>query len=438
MGIFGVVLGLIVLCVLVFLGAPTFICFLLSTSVVILSTGMPLVATINTVFMPGFASFITSTLLLFVFGAILAKLLEKAGALDSFSAAVFKVFGEKFALLAILAIAAVMTYGGIGFMVVMITVIPMSRPICIRAGINPTLGVLAMFAGCCTFALSTPGSAQIHNLFPMSYLNTTSTAALIPGIIAAVVECVLICISLQFFAKREKGRYTITPEELAEISDSGAELQGKKLPHWFLSVSPLIVVAILLNFVKLTGWVALCIAAIYAAVVMAPYLSDQIGIKGYQKHFMDSVNEGFRDGLALTGATCLSVGFGAVVSNCPAWPDIVEWITVVSGGNGLVGVSIMSSLSALFTGSASGALGIVTPIVADTYLGTGLNPEAIHRVMNIAVSTLDSTPWAGIFVALSYQYHFSIKKTYPYLFVTNVLAPAIGIVVCIITCSIFL
>ena len=122
---------------------------------------------------------------------------------------------------------------------------------------------------------------------------------------------------------------------------------------------------------------------------------------------------------------CTIVGFGTVIKSTPAFELLVDAVIHIPG-NYLVGVSVGTALLAGFCGSASGGLGIITPIFYDIFGAMqGVSYAAIARVMAIASSSLDSLPHSGSVntsIGLCGESH---KSAYIPIFCLSVVTPAI-------------
>lgn len=105
----------------------------------------------------------------------------------------------------------------------------------------------------------------VQNVIPMSILHTSSTAGLIPGIVATLIIGVgawaitsVLCIrDMRKGAHFEYGDMPSVPE-----------FDGDKKPNFFIALLPMIVVFILFAFVKLDISIALSAGIVVALVLM--------------------------------------------------------------------------------------------------------------------------------------------------------------------------
>lgn len=93
--------------------------------------------------------------------------------------------------MALTAVAALLTYGGISLFVVMFALVPLARPIFKKMDINWELFLIPLFFGMATFTMSMlPGAPSVQNAVPTTALGTTLTSAPALSIIATAVMIV--------------------------------------------------------------------------------------------------------------------------------------------------------------------------------------------------------------------------------------------------------
>ncbi len=123
----------------------------------------------------------------FLLGAVFGKVIELSGFAKSIVATIIRVVGKDQAILAIVLVCAVLTYGGVSLFVVVFAAYPFAAEL-FRAGDIPKRlipGTIAL--GAFSFTMdSLPFTPQIQNIIPTSYFKTTTGAAPILGIVGAV------------------------------------------------------------------------------------------------------------------------------------------------------------------------------------------------------------------------------------------------------------
>ena len=87
--------------------------------------------------------------------------------------------------------------------------------------------------------------------------------------------------------------------------------------------------------------------------------------------------------------------------------------------------------------SSSGSMAIVCPILGERFLAMGVNAEALHRVIVVASSTLDSTPQSGFVCNILNHSHTTHRQGYWHVCVVSVIAPIVETLLLIPLCAMF-
>lgn len=147
--------------------------------------------------------------------------------------------------------------------------------------------------------------------------------------------------------------------------------------------------------------------------------------------------EGLEMALLAVTNTCAVVGFGGVVSATPQFGVIVNSMINLPGPK-LLSLLLGTTVIAGICGSASGGLGVATPILGPAYLNMGINAASVHRIMALSSSALDSLPHNGYIVTvtngLCRETH---KSSYGLTFRLTVIVPFIGSLVGVLLFSLF-
>ena len=142
----------------------------------VLLTDPSLVAPMFTgLFMEKTAGFLKLYFPVFVLGAVFGKLIELSGFSTAIVTAAIRVFGKQRAMLSIVAVSALLTYGGVSLFVVVFAVYPFAAELFRQADIPKRLipGTIAL--GAFTFTMDAlPGTPQIQNIIPTSFFGTTA------------------------------------------------------------------------------------------------------------------------------------------------------------------------------------------------------------------------------------------------------------------------
>jgi H+/gluconate symporter-like permease len=165
-------------------------------------------------------------------------------------------------------------------------------------------------------------------------------------------------------------------------------------------------------------------AGVAAAIVLNwRFLEGRLG---------DAFSSGALGALIAIANTGAVVGFGGVAKLTSGFQAAVDAMTGLPG-EPLVGAAIAVSVIAGLTGSASGGQTIALPLIAPHYLGQGVDPEALHRVVAIASGGLDSLPHNGYVVTTVRAIcRESFAAAYPAVGALTVVVPLLGAIVAVV------
>ena len=139
------------------------------------------------VFMDKMVGFVKNYFPVFMLGAIFGKVIELSGFSKSIVSSVIHIVGQKRAMLSIVLVCAILTYGGVSLFVVVFAVYPFAAEMFRQGGIPKRLipGTIAL--GAFTFTMdSLPGSPQIQNIIPTTFFKTNTYAAPWLGIAGSI------------------------------------------------------------------------------------------------------------------------------------------------------------------------------------------------------------------------------------------------------------
>ena len=153
--------------------------------------------------MGGFINFAKKFYLIFLLAAMFGKLMEDSGAARTISRSILKIIGRGSklkVLIAIVAVSAILTYGGVSVFVVIFAVLPIAKPLFKELDIPWHLFMAAFFFGAATFSNTMlAGTPSSTNIIPTGYLGTTVSAAPLIGFVASIT----VIIFNIFYLKRE-------------------------------------------------------------------------------------------------------------------------------------------------------------------------------------------------------------------------------------------
>ena len=430
LGILVLVAALILFGLLAFKQINALILAPLVTIFVIVCSGLPILDSLKTLFMPAASDYVTSYFLTFFVGALFGAVYQHTGAAESISKTLAGLCKGKFVAPIIMTITGILTYGGVSGFVVFFVIYPIALNMFKEANLTRRLIPGAISAGCWTWSMYGPGSPSIQNVIGMNSLGTPSTAALVPSVIATVATYILIFLWLEMRGRSftKKGivfndsslKFQLSPEEMAMDED-------KDLPNFWISIIPIVVILVSFNGFRLPVETAVFLGVAIATILMWTRVK---GLNGWIAVF----NEGAANSGVSILNTAIVVGFGGVVTQTQGFADLVELLKTFNMP-ALVFVMITVAICAGACGSASGGMGVAFNALTETYVELGANLEHVHRIATIAAGTLDSLPHQGAQITLLGICKLTHREAYFDIFITQIVIPFIACFIFIILAS---
>lgn len=460
MGIFLILLSIALVIFLVFKGVPIFYAAVIASFFCLLtaalctgaasaegqstmkyvidymtSTGRLADSTAHNSYVFGLGNYFTSNFFIFVLGAIFGKLFDNSGAADCIANAIVGKLGKKAVIPAILLVGWILTFGGVSVFVAFFAMYPLMLSLFKEADIPRRLLPLYYFAGAGTSSGWIPGSPQAHNLLPASALGVSPSAWLVPGVIFAIFESVLVVAFVFWYTARcqKNGEhYEMTEADKKVLEER--ELKGGTNISLLLSIVPMIVLIFVLNFKPIFNscGVAACLTFGILAAVICFFKFIPKG------DFWSTMHAGSIGGVNSLFNTAAIVGFGAIVQAVPAYAGLCNILVNAFSNPYVASVATVGGLAGV-TGSGTGGIGLAMPVVIENFLGgkaadgailnpAGYNLEALSRCTSLAALTLDSLPHCGLVVSVISYTGNNHKSSYLPCSVVFVICPVITVI----------
>jgi len=426
----------------VILFAP--VCALLAVFVTDPSLVLPM---FSGVFMDKTVGFIKSYFPVFLLGAVFGKVIEMSGFSKSIVSAVIRLVGQERAILAIVLVCAVLTYGGVSLFVVVFAVYPFAAEMFKQGGIPKRLipGTIAL--GAFTFTMDAlPGSPQIQNIIPTTFFKTDGWAAPWLGVIGSIF---ILIVGLLYLNWRRRQAAELGEGYGTKLVNEPEPFTQEKLPNPWLAVAPLVIVGVA-NKV-FTGLIHKYYGATHTTELagLAKPLTTQIssvaavwavegalllGIVTVVVFAFEPIKARFADGskAAVAGAllaamnTASEYGFGGVIAALPGFLIIADALKAIPGV--LVNEAVTVTALAGITGSASGGMSIALATMADTFIAgaqsAGIPLEVLHRIAAMASGGMDTLPHNGAVITLLAVTGLTHKDSYRDIFVVTLIKTA--------------
>ncbi|KAF1689222.1 GntP family permease [Pseudoxanthomonas taiwanensis] len=394
----------------------------------VLLTDPSLVAPMFTgLFMDRMVGFLKLYFPVFLLGAVFGKLIEISGFSKAIVAATIRLVGAQRAMLSIVLVCALLTYGGVSLFVVVFAVYPFAAELFRQSNIPKRLipGTIAL--GAFTFTMDAlPGTPQIQNIIPTAFFGTDSWAAPVLGSLGTVFILVLGMAYLEW-CRRAAARNGEGYDSGMALRNEPEPFRGERLAHPLVAILPLVLVGVA-NFL-FTRWIPQLYGATHSFVPAvvgnpAPVVQEVskvaaiwavqgallVGILSVLAFAWKPVVAAFAEGTraAIGGALLASMntaseyGFGAVIAALPGFLVVADALGAIP--NPLVNEAVSVTALAGITGSASGGMSIALAAMADSFIANaqaaGIPMEVLHRVAAMASGGMDTLPHNGAVITL--------------------------------------
>lgn len=423
LGIIGIVVALALLIFLIFKGWHMGVVALISSLVIVLTSGMDIWPAFAESFAVSFKDFAGTWFLMFTLGAIFGKIMEDSGASVSIANAIVRAVGKKRVILIVLLTTLVLSYGGIGVFIIAFTMYPICMALFKEADLPKSIfpGLLLAIPATITMSFA-PGVPAVQNMIPTETFGTTIYAAPVIGTVTSVAIFVMDYAFYTWAAKRcaAKGEHFVAgpDDHIIDLNDAEAV---KNLPSPLASFLPIIVligsIFIFMQLVSVSNY-AVVLGMVLAIVLALILFHDRLKIR-------DAMGSGMNSGLNALMVTSMIMGFGGVVQASPAFQSCVNWLLSLQM-NPILMAFFSINVICMITGSSSGGLNIFLNTLGDYMLSTGINPQILHRLCCAASAGLDAMPHASGVVLANSVAKTEMKNTYKYTFVSQCIIPIIA------------
>jgi len=382
----------------------------------------------------------------FVLGAVFGKVIELSGFSRSIASSVIRLVGPERSIPAIVAVCALLTYGGVSLFVVVFAVYPFAADLFRRGDIPKRLipGTIAL--GAFTFTMDClPGSPQIQNIIPIAFFKTNLYAAPLLGIIGAAF---ILTTGLLYLNGRRR-RAAAAGEGYGTDLVNEPELHAdENLAHPVVAMMPLLLMwgtnkALAVTIPRLYGdshsfhpavlgdatpvvqdvSKMAAIWAVEGALVVGIVAVLVLAWKQVACRFSAGSKPAIAGALLASANTASEYGFGAVIASLPGFRVIADALAGIP--DPLVNEAVTVTALAGITGSASGGMSIALAALAETFIhnaqAAGIPMELLHRVAAMASGGMDTLPHNGAVITLLTVTGLTHRQSYPDIFAVTVI-----------------
>jgi H+/gluconate symporter-like permease len=413
----------------------------------VLLTDPGLVAPMFTgLFMDKMVGFLKLYFPVFMLGAVFGKLIELSGFSRAIVAGTIGLLGEKRAILSIVLVCAVLTYGGVSLFVVVFAVYPFAAELFRQARIPKRLipGTIAL--GAFTFTMdSLPGTPQIQNIIPTAFFGTDTWAAPWLGTLGSVF---ILVVGLVYLERRRRAAFAAGEGYGGDLANEPAAFGGDRLAHPAVALLPLVVVGIANKVLtvlipKVYGSTqsfvptvvgnappvvqdVAKIAAIWAvegALLLGILCVLAFAWRPVKARFAEGSKAAVGGALLASMNTASEYGFGAVIAALPGFRTVADALHAIP--NPLVNEAVSVTALAGITGSASGGLSIALGAMGQSFIqnaqAAGIPMEVLHRIAAMASGGMDTLPHNGAVITLLAVTGLTHRQSYRDIFAITVI-----------------
>ena len=426
MEVFGIIFSLILLITFAYRGFSVILFAPIFALIAASMSSLPLMPSYTELFMAKGVTYVKSFFPIFLLGAVFGKVMEETGMAQSIAHQVIKRLGKERVILAVSIAGMILSYGGISMFVCVFAIYPFASAMFKQAQIPkrliPSCIVLGVF---CSTMDAFPGSPQIQNIIPSTYLGTSLYSAPILGTIGGIFLIIIGYMFIQWRCRTAmaKGEGYGNHTRNESIIDENA-----LTPPWQLSILPLLTVLVV-NFIMtftftwdpallqpfqamklplVAGAIknVVTIWALIVGLVAAIILASVTGYKYIPKSssLKSALNAGAIGSLLAIMNTASEVGYGNVIASLPGFKIIAQSLMNIGSTAPLFNEALMVNVLAGITGSASGGVAIALDIFGKHWLeataAANIPPEVVHRIASMASGGLDTLPHNGGIITL--------------------------------------
>lgn len=400
------------------------------------------------IFMEKMVGFLKLYFPVFMLGAVFGKVIEMSGFSKSIVQAAIRYIGRSRANAVIVAVCALLTYGGVSLFVVVFAVYPFAAELYRQSNIPKRLMPGALALGAFSFTMdSLPGTPQIQNIIPTTFFKTTGWAAPVLGSIGSLF---IIVVGLAYLEWRRRAAMASGEGYGTSLANEPQAMDTEALPHPAIAILPLILVGVA-NFVftrmipvwygsdaytvpasvlpgvhaPVTATVKTVVAiwAVEAALLLGILLVVVSAFRRISKTFADGSKTAVGGALLAAMNTASEYGFGGVIAALPGFIVVSDALKGIP--NPLVNAAVSVSSLAGITGSASGGMSIALAAMSDLFIrgaeAAQIPMEVLHRVVAMASGGMDTLPHNGAVITLLAVTGLTHRESYREIFAVTII-----------------
>ncbi|MBD9535090.1 GntP family permease [Stenotrophomonas sp. STM01] len=415
----------------------------------VLLTDPSLVAPMFTgLFMDKMVGFLKLYFPVFLLGAVFGKLIELSGFSKSIVQAAIGLFGPHRAMLSIVLVSGLLTYGGVSLFVVVFAVYPFAAEMFRQSDIPKRLIPATLAVGGFSFTMDAlPGTPQIQNIIPTTFFGTDTWAAPVLGILGSLFVLGVGMAYLEW-RRRVAARHGEGYGDPATLVNEPAPFAGTTLANAGVAVLPLVLVFVSNKLLTLGiphwygaehSFVPAVLGKAAPVVQEVPKIAAIWAVEGallvgiatvlvlawrpVVTQFAEGTKAAIGGALLAAMNTASEYGFGAVIAALPGFMVVANALGAIK--DPLLHEAVTVTGLAGVTGSASGGMSIALAAMSETFVANaqaaGIPMEVLHRVASMASGGMDSLPHNGAVITLLMVTGLTHRQAYKDIFAVTII-----------------
>jgi H+/gluconate symporter-like permease len=415
----------------------------------VLLTDPSLVAPMFTgLFMDKMVGFLKLYFPVFLLGAVFGKLIELSGFSKSIVQAAIGLFGPQRAMLSIVLVSGLLTYGGVSLFVVVFAVYPFAAEMFRQSNIPKRLIPATLAVGGFSFTMDAlPGTPQIQNIIPTTFFGTDTWAAPVLGILGSLFVLGVGMAYLEW-RRRVAARHGEGYGDPATLVNEPAPFAGTTLANAGVAVLPLVLVFVSNKLLTLGiphwygaehSFVPAVLGKAAPVVQEVPKIAAIWAVEGallvgiatvlvlawrpVVTQFAEGTKAAIGGALLAAMNTASEYGFGAVIAALPGFMVVANALGAIK--DPLLHEAVTVTGLAGVTGSASGGMSIALAAMSETFVANaqaaGIPMEVLHRVASMASGGMDSLPHNGAVITLLMVTGLTHRQAYKDIFAVTII-----------------
>lgn len=421
----GLIVAIVLLVVMIIKGIDMIAATVITSAIILLTSGLDFWEGLLTTFSGGAGSFVTSWFLILGLGGIFGQLVLETGLATKIAKTLTEKLGAKMVGLVILICTFFITLLGINGYIMVFVLYPIADNLLRENKMDRRVLPFLLLGGGAS-ANGFAFSLDICNVLPSNYLGTSLGSAPFLSFVFTVILAV--CYFSYFNYAQKKSRKNHTEAELlAMYKDDNTIVSDDELPGFAISVLPF---AVVLGAVVVTSsWGTS--TSITFSLIIGILLIVCTQFK-HIKNMKASVKTGSGSGLSSMLTVAAVMGLSKVLGASPAFQSLQQMVLELNMPvyiKAFFGTTVLTGL----TGSAISGETIFMESFGQAFVDMGVNVQALHRIVTESALILNKLPNSSVAILTMSICGCSLKDSYKHVILgTTIPAFIAGLVIALL------